>query len=109
MALHRIVPDRNVDQVIIALDRTDTADPLKLFRELRDSTAAIRIAPDLLGLPTVQMGIEDLDGLINAVVTVTDGDGDVDTDSIDIGDRIKFADDGPSADIIDCAGMVTID
>ncbi|POA14204.1 hypothetical protein C1886_26680, partial [Pseudomonas sp. FW300-N1A1] len=48
-------------------------------------------------------------GLINAVVTVTDGDGDTSTDSVGIGDDINFDDDGPSADVIDGGGVVTID
>ncbi|WP_256577113.1 DUF5801 repeats-in-toxin domain-containing protein, partial [Pseudomonas sp. Irchel s3b6] len=51
----------------------------------------------------------DLTGLINAVVTVTDGDGDTSTDSVGIGDDINFDDDGPSADVIDGGGSVTID
>src|SRR5690606_7762945 len=42
--------------------------------------------------------IVDLDGLIEAVVTVTDHDGDVATDSIGIGANIQFRDDGPVAD-----------
>ena len=40
----------------------------------------------------------DLEGLIKAVVTVTDHDGDEATDSIDIGAKIRFMDDGPVAD-----------
>ncbi|WP_223570019.1 beta strand repeat-containing protein [Pseudomonas sp. BF-R-26] len=51
----------------------------------------------------------DLAGLINAVVTVTDGDGDTSTDSVAIGDDINFDDDGPSADVADGGGAVTID
>ncbi len=51
----------------------------------------------------------DLTGLINAVVTVTDGDGDTSTDSVGIGDDINFDDDGPSADVVDGGGSVTID
>ncbi|NSX06961.1 hypothetical protein HTX81_00015 [Pseudomonas lini] len=51
----------------------------------------------------------DLAGLINAVVTVTDGDGDTSTDSVGIGDDINFDDDGPSADVADGGGAVTID
>ncbi|URM25915.1 DUF5801 domain-containing protein [Pseudomonas frederiksbergensis] len=51
----------------------------------------------------------DLTGLINAVVTVTDGDGDTSTDSVGIGDDINFDDDGPSADVADGGGVVTID
>ncbi|RJG09115.1 hypothetical protein D3879_25265 [Pseudomonas cavernicola] len=51
----------------------------------------------------------DLAGLVNAVVTVTDGDGDTSTDSFGIGDDINFDDDGPSADVADGGGSVTID
>jgi Undecaprenyl-phosphate glucose phosphotransferase len=61
--LHEVVSEREVDQVVIALDRNDPADPIKLLHELRDTTAAVRLAPDLLGLQTVQAGIEDFDGL----------------------------------------------
>jgi Undecaprenyl-phosphate glucose phosphotransferase len=62
-ALHALVVGEQIDQVIIALDRGDDADPMKMLGELRDATAAVRIVPDLLGLTTVQSGIEDLDGL----------------------------------------------
>ena len=41
----------------------------------------------------------NLAGLLNAVVTVTDGDGDVATGTVGIGAAISFEDDGPSADI----------
>ncbi|AOE87526.1 beta strand repeat-containing protein [Pseudomonas sp. TCU-HL1] len=51
----------------------------------------------------------NLAGLVNAVVTVTDGDGDSSTDSFGIGDDINFDDDGPSADVADGGGAVTID
>ncbi len=61
--LHRIVSDKEVDQVVIALDHGDPVDPIKLLHELRDTTAAVRLAPDLLGLQTLQAGIEDFDGL----------------------------------------------
>jgi hypothetical protein len=37
------------------------------------------------------------EGVISAVVTVTDGDGDVATDTVDIGGLFSFYDDGPSA------------
>ena len=40
----------------------------------------------------------NLSGLVDAVVTVTDGDGDVATDSVDIGSMISFEDDGPTLD-----------
>ncbi|MFQ5514545.1 MAG: undecaprenyl-phosphate glucose phosphotransferase [Myxococcota bacterium] len=61
--LHEVATRHEVDQVVIALDRGDPADPLKLVHELNDSTAAVRLVPDLLGLQTLQAGIEDFDGL----------------------------------------------
>jgi Undecaprenyl-phosphate glucose phosphotransferase len=62
-ALHSVVSDEEIDQVVLAIDRSDPANPLKLLRELHDTTAAVRFVPDLLGLDTVQGGIEDFDGL----------------------------------------------
>jgi len=62
-ALHTVVSDEDIDQVVLALDRADPANPLKLLRELHDTTAAVRFVPDLLGIDTVQGGIEDFDGL----------------------------------------------
>jgi Undecaprenyl-phosphate glucose phosphotransferase len=62
-ALHAVVSDEDIDQVVLALDRADPANPLKLLRELHDTTAAVRFVPDLLGIDTVQGGIEDFDGL----------------------------------------------
>ena len=62
-ALHDVVSDQEIDQVVLAIDRSDPANPLKLLRELHDTTAAVRFVPDLLGLDTVQGGIEDFDGL----------------------------------------------
>ncbi|KKB79369.1 hypothetical protein VW29_17555 [Devosia limi DSM 17137] len=38
----------------------------------------------------------DLDGLIQATVTVRDGDGDTASQSVEIGDKITFRDDGPT-------------
>jgi Undecaprenyl-phosphate glucose phosphotransferase len=62
-SLREIVARESIDQVVIALDRTDPANPTKLLRELHDTTAAVRFVPDLLGMDTVQGGIEDFDGL----------------------------------------------
>jgi Undecaprenyl-phosphate glucose phosphotransferase len=62
-ALHDVVSRERIDQVVLALDRADPANPLKLLRELHDTTAAVRFVPDLLGIDTVQGGIEDFDGL----------------------------------------------
>ena len=41
----------------------------------------------------------DLSGLIRAVLTVTDGDGDKAVASADVGQLIRFVDDGPTASI----------
>jgi Undecaprenyl-phosphate glucose phosphotransferase len=62
-ALRAIVSREAIDQVVIALERSDDASPTKLLRELHDTTAAVRFVPDLLGMDTVQGGIEDFDGL----------------------------------------------
>jgi VCBS repeat-containing protein len=48
------------------------------------------------------IAIRDL--AIKAVYTITDGDGDVSTDSVDIGGRIRFDDDGPDAHITLASG-----
>jgi lipopolysaccharide/colanic/teichoic acid biosynthesis glycosyltransferase len=61
--LRAIVGRERVDQVVIALDRSDPEDPLKLLHELYDTAASIRFVPDLLGLTTLRAGVEDLDGL----------------------------------------------
>jgi exopolysaccharide biosynthesis polyprenyl glycosylphosphotransferase len=61
--LRDVVEEHDIDQVVLALDRSDPIDPIKLIEELRDSTAALRIAPDLLGLNTVRLASEDFDGL----------------------------------------------
>ena len=61
--LHGVVSGRQVDQVMIALDRSDSEDPIKFLHELHDTTAAVRLVPDLLGLRTLQAGVEDLSGL----------------------------------------------
>ncbi|MBK7163112.1 MAG: tandem-95 repeat protein [Sphingomonadales bacterium] len=40
-----------------------------------------------------------LSGLINATITITDFDGDTDSETVAIGDRITFKDDGPTLNI----------
>ena len=50
-----------------------------------------------------------LTGLVNAVVTVTDGDGDTATDTYRHRRRAPFHDDGPTAAIVDGGGTVIID
>ncbi len=62
-AVREIVENERIDQVLIALDRGDPSDALKVFDSLSDTTAAVRVVMDLAGLVTVQAGLEDLDGL----------------------------------------------
>jgi exopolysaccharide biosynthesis polyprenyl glycosylphosphotransferase len=59
----RIIQERDVDHVIIALERSEPADLGKILRELERTTASIRIAPDLQGFPTVRSGTEELSGI----------------------------------------------
>lgn len=61
--LREIVAEHAIDQVVVALDRVDAADPLKLLEALRESTVAVRIVPDLLGIPSIRATVEDFDGL----------------------------------------------
>jgi len=61
--LRSVVVSHAVDQVVIALDRAEPVDTAKLVGELDDTTAAVRIVPNLLGLRTVRPHSEDFDGL----------------------------------------------
>jgi len=61
--LRELVSEYQIDQVILALDRSDPTDPIKLIEELGDTTATVRIAPDLLGIPTMNLATEELDGI----------------------------------------------
>jgi exopolysaccharide biosynthesis polyprenyl glycosylphosphotransferase len=61
--LRSVVVNHAVDHVVIALDRAEPVDTAKLVGELDDTTAAVRIVPDLLGLRTVRPHSEDFDGL----------------------------------------------
>ena len=49
-----------------------------------------------------------LDGKINAVFTITDSDGDTDSDSVNVGKRIIFEDDGPRIKNADHSGVHVI-
>jgi len=64
----------------------------------QDGTVAIALymSLDHLIFPADFDDSLDLTGLVNAVVTVTDGDGDIDVDTFGIGDKIIFDDDGPT-------------
>ncbi|MGH0000397.1 DUF5801 repeats-in-toxin domain-containing protein [Pseudovibrio ascidiaceicola] len=51
----------------------------------------------------------NLDGKISAVLTVTDGDGDVTSQSIEIGEKIRFGDDGPTITSLELNKYVQVD
>ena len=52
--------------------------------------------------------IEDLDpDTITLTATLTDGDNDVANDTVSIGDKLKFTDDGPDVDFSNLVGTVT--
>ena len=77
-------------------------------RQWRGDGCAVRFAgaPDF---PDSYDEAVNLAGLLNAVVTVTDGDGDVATGTVGIGDAISFEDDGPSAAIALTGTVVMLD
>ncbi|WP_193777973.1 DUF5801 repeats-in-toxin domain-containing protein, partial [Pseudovibrio sp. W74] len=51
----------------------------------------------------------NLDGKISAVLTVTDGDGDVTSQSVEIGEKIRFGDDGPTITSLELNRFVQVD
>ena len=55
-------PDR-IDQVIIALPHEEWHRLDKLLGELEDTTATVKLAPDLLHFLTLRSAVEELDGL----------------------------------------------
>ncbi|HEM46334.1 MAG TPA: undecaprenyl-phosphate glucose phosphotransferase [Alphaproteobacteria bacterium] len=52
-----------IDQVIIALSRDEAPLLDKILGELEDSTASVKLAPDLLHILTLRSSVEELDGL----------------------------------------------
>ena len=62
-ALRDLAIHLEIDHVFIALDRTDPADPIQLVAALHDTTASVRVVPDLSGLRTIRAGGEELDDL----------------------------------------------
>ena len=61
--LSDLVQRGNIDQVFVALDRSEPSDPLKHVESLYQTNASIRVVPDLLDLHTVRCSTEDFDGL----------------------------------------------
>ena len=60
--LSDVVQRGNIDQVFVALDRSEPSDPLKHVESLYETNASIRVVPDLLDLHTVRCSTEDFDG-----------------------------------------------
>jgi len=58
-----VLHQREIDHVFVAIDRSDSADPIKILEGLHDTAASVRIAPDLRGLPTIQATAENWEGL----------------------------------------------
>ncbi len=61
--LRRIMDARRIDQVIVALPRehTDCLDDILL--DLDDTTASVKLAPDLMHIMTLRASVESLEGL----------------------------------------------
>jgi Undecaprenyl-phosphate glucose phosphotransferase len=61
--LKRVMGDRRIDQVIVALPRehTDCLDDI-LF-DLDDTTASVKLAPDLMHIMTLRASVESLEGI----------------------------------------------
>jgi len=61
--LKRVMDDRRIDQVIVALPRehTDCLDDILL--DLDDTTASVKLAPDLMHIMTLRASVETLEGL----------------------------------------------
>ncbi|MGM4906697.1 DUF5801 repeats-in-toxin domain-containing protein [Tardiphaga sp. 866_E4_N2_1] len=89
---------------ILGVVDTDTANPSlsgkTAFAVVIDDNGYISVAQYLsLQHPTAPNSYDEtvnLSGKINAVLTITDSDGDVSTDTVSVGSKILFADDGPS-------------
>jgi len=61
--LQSVVLERGIDQVIVAIERTEPVNVAAMVDCLRNSTASVRIAPDITGLQTVRPAVEDFDGI----------------------------------------------
>jgi exopolysaccharide biosynthesis polyprenyl glycosylphosphotransferase len=61
--LHAIVVGYGVDQVIVAVDRSEPVNIAAVVNSLQDTTATVRIAPDITGVTALRPAIEDFDGI----------------------------------------------
>lgn len=61
--LKEIVEEYRVDQVVLAVDRVETAALEKLLRDLDDEVVSVKLVPDLLHVVTLRSSVDELDGL----------------------------------------------
>ena len=58
-----VVEKHRVNQVVLAVDRVETAALEKLLRDLDDEMVSVKLVPDLLHVVTLRSSVEELDGL----------------------------------------------
>ena len=71
--LARLVEEKGAELVYIALARAEYQAEREALERLADSTAAVRLVPDLAWAFTLNTGVEDFDGLPVVLVTETPG------------------------------------
>jgi Undecaprenyl-phosphate glucose phosphotransferase len=73
--LPRLVENPGAEIVYVALPRSEYAAEREALEHLSDSTAAVRLVPDLEWAFTLNAGVEDFDGLPVVLVTESPGQG----------------------------------
>jgi len=73
--LSRLVEETRAELVYVALPRSEHRAEREALEQLADSTAAVRLVPDLAWAFTLNAGVEDFDGLPVVLVTETPGQG----------------------------------
>jgi Undecaprenyl-phosphate glucose phosphotransferase len=73
--LARLVEESGAELVYIALARAEYQVEREALERLSDSTAAVRLVPDLAWAFTLNAGVEDFDGMPVVLVTETPGQG----------------------------------
>lgn len=61
--LKRVMDERRIDQVIVALPREHTELLDDILFDLDDTTASVKLAPDLMHIMTLRASVETLEGL----------------------------------------------
>jgi Undecaprenyl-phosphate glucose phosphotransferase len=73
--LPRLVESAGAEIVYVALPRSEYRAEREALERLSDSTAAVRLVPDLAWAFTLNAGVEDFDGMPVVLVTETPGQG----------------------------------